>query len=183
MKKSKIVINEIHKEVLTKKGFDHRGCYGSPCKSACCRYGCEVDKESYNLIFKNKKLIEGRLGINLDDFFEKEWSNDKEYLGNNSVDTKTRNGYCVFKLNEAKGCILFELAFNKQVSKRIIPSICRLYPLTWGGGELMVTDDYEKSCNCIHKDNKATKNILETQIEHIKDIFRIEGKAKEIISS
>jgi len=180
---SKITLTQISEEVLKKKGFDHRGCYGCSCNDSCCRYGCEVDKESYDLIFKNRELIEKRICMELEDCFEKEWSNDNEYLGNNSVDTKTKDGHCMFKLKGKKGCVLFELAFNDNISKRIIPTICRLYPLTWGEGELMFTDDPEQDCICHQEENKTSKNILETQMEHVKDVFRVKGRAKEIISS
>ncbi len=183
MKKSKITITDISDDVLKKKGFDHKGCYGCSCNDSCCRYGCEVDKESYDLIFQNRKIIEKSIGIKLEECFEKEWSDDDEYLGNNSVDTKTFKGYCAFKLKDKKGCILFELVSKNKVSRRIIPSICRLYPLTWGNGKLTITDDREKHCNYLQKDNKSKKTVLETQMEHVKDIFHIEGKAKEIISS
>ena len=183
MNKNKITITNISEEVLKKKGFDNSGCYGCACNDSCCRYGCDVDKESYDLIFQNREIIEKRIGIKLENCFEKEWSCDREYLGNNSIDTKTIGSHCVFKLKDKRGCILFHLAFDNNISKRIIPSICRLYPLTWGGGELMITDDYEKDCSCLREDNKTSKTILETQMEQIKDIFRIEGKAKEIIFS
>ena len=177
MKLNKIRINKISRAVLKKKGFDHRGCYGSSCNDACCRYGCNTDRESYELIIRHRKAIETRLGVSIEDCFKGKWSDDSEFLGGNSIDTTTIKGFCAFKLPDEKGCILYELAMRKKASKRIIPSICRLYPLTWGGGELMMSD-CEFDCNCLEKNNKSPHSILQTQKDHIRDIFVMEGKAK-----
>ncbi len=67
------------------------------------------------------------------------------------------------------------------INKRIVPSICRLFPLSWEHGKLIVyTEQKEKGCviprdcNCVKSENTTSKNILETQKNAINDIFDID---------
>jgi hypothetical protein len=68
---------------------------------------------------------------------------------------------------------LYKLVNEKGLPRRLIPTICRLYPLTWGNQELFIAEDLYSKCNCTHK-NCSSKNILETQKEEVEDIFDIE---------
>jgi len=55
----------------------------------------------------------------------------------------------------------------------MIPSACRLYPLTWDRGKLFI-ENIKKNCVCIHKDNKIKKSVYKTQKKEIDDIFSFE---------
>ena len=171
---NKIPISKISQKVFSQKGFGSKGCYGCSCKDECCRFGADVDKEAYDLILKYRADIEKIIKIKIENCFENEWSGDKELLGKNSIRTKIgKNNFCVFHLSNKKGCALFELSKNKKLPKRIIPSICRLYPLNWNNGEIVLDDDIELHCNCLNIMNKTQKSIFENQKEHIEDIFKI----------
>ncbi len=176
MKKNKIKIKKISKELHRQKGFDRRGCYYSKCKDACCRYGSEFDRESYDLVFKHRNVIERAIKLSLDRCFKKKWDSDKEYLGGKSIDSKVgKNGYCVFHNKKGKGCILVSLYKKKKIPIRTLPSICRLYPLSWEDGELIVEDEVEPTCNCFDENNKTKRTLLHTQKKAIKDIFDIKN--------
>lgn len=168
-----IRIFRISDEVFRHKGFDERGCYGCSCNDSCCRYGCDVDKESFELILANRQIIEETVGIRLEDCFETEWSNDDDFLGKNSIRATKRGNYCAFHFQDGRGCVLFRLVFNEGLPKRIIPSICRLYPLSWDKGEIHMYAPIECTCNCVQSDNMGMKNIMETQKEQVRDIFEI----------
>lgn len=174
--KYKIKIKKISKEIFSWKGFDRRGCYGHTCDDACCRDGCDVDKESYVLIWAHRRLIEKSTCIPLEECFEEDWSGDPEFLGGNSIESRVgRSGYCVFHLPGEKGCVLYRLADSKKAPRGIIPSICRLYPLTWGYGSLFITDDLKPTCNCLAGDNRSRRTIFQTQKREIDDIFDIDS--------
>ncbi len=175
---NKIKINKISKEVYQTKGFDEKGCYGCSCDDACCKYGCDVDKESLILIFENRNIIESKTGIKLENCFERKFSNDKEFLGKNSKVSKIgKNGYCIFHKKEGKGCNLYEVVLENKINRRLIPSICRMFPISWDKGRIIMYDEMgieiPPTCNIFDKENATIKNIFETQKNEMEDIFEI----------
>jgi len=171
-----IELFKVSEEIYFQKGFDEIGCYGSSCQDACCRFGSDVDKESYELICQNRDLIEKKLGFSLEECFTKEWSNQADFLGGNSISTTVINGSCAFHVSASRGCVLFQLVMQENYPKRMIPSTCRLYPLTWDHGIMRVVDSVEKCCNCLDPFNKSIRALWETQKEAIEDIFTIVPK-------
>jgi len=167
----KIVIKKIKKECFQHKGFDNRGCMGTNCGDSCCRWGADFDEESMQLVYKNRLIIEKLIKRKLDLCFLKRKLGDSEFLGGNALRSRIRNGFCVFHNQSGKGCVLFALAYNGQIPQRAIPSICRLYPLTWNFGHLEVYKPIEKGCNTIIKSNKTGKSIMRTQKQAVEDIF------------
>jgi len=172
----KIEITKIAKKVLSFRGLGHKGCYGADCDDECCKYGADIDKESYDLIFKNRKSVEKAIEAKLEDCFKDAWYDEEDFLGGNGTETKVgKSGFCMFHNPKGKGCVLYELVNVNKLPRRIIPSICRLYPLTWRGGELTVAGDIYDSCDC----KLSQKNILETQKKEIEDIFEIRSEIKK----
>jgi hypothetical protein len=170
----KIKISEISNDVFKQKGFGHKGCYGSSCEANCCAHGADVDKETYEFIIQHKNLIEPVIQEKIENCFIGEWSEDSEYLGNNAIRSNIRNGTCIFSIPQEKGCILFKLAMEKNIPQRLVPSICRLYPITWNYGRLEVYEEIEHSCDCLDHKNTTALNIFQTQKNEIEDIFEIE---------
>ena len=183
---TKIEVSKISKQSFMQKGFDIKGCIGCSalCKDLCCRYGADFDNESYDLVISNRILIEPLISRKIEDCFENKWSNDKEFLGNNSIRSLTNDtGYCFFHRKEGRGCVLYELVTSMNISRRLIPSICRLFPLTWEDSELYVYNEKEEyirfyGCSCFEPENITSKNILETQKAEITDIFAFSVKSE-----
>ncbi len=175
----KIKIAAVSKLASSQKGFDEKGCFGCKCKDSCCRYGADFDKEAYDLVIVNKNLIEPLIGRKIEDCFEKKWSDDTEFLGNNSVRSiKNEQDFCIFHNTKGKGCMLYNLANTQGINRRIVPSICRLFPLSWRKGTLIVANEEKGSaipddCNCVDPQNTTSKSIVETQKDEIKDIFEM----------
>ena len=173
----KIKITRIADELYSLKGFDECGCMGSSCADICCEFGADVDKEAYDLIWEHREKIERIGNVRFEDFFEQEWSGDSDFLGGNSIRSRVgKAGSCIFRLPEQKGCILFKLAAKEQLPRRIIPSICRLFPITWNNETM---EYYEKEnipaiCNCLELGNATARTVFETQAEAIDDIFEID---------
>ncbi len=181
----KIKITEMSEKCRLQKGFGQGGCLGSSCDDACCRHGADFDKAAHDLVFKHRELVEASTGLASERCFEDEWSGEKDYLGGDSIRSLvSRSGYCAFHSPTGKGCVLYELVFEKGVNRRIVPSVCRLYPLTWGGGELSVYDegedgdDIEKNCVCLDPSMCSSKSIFATQAREIKDIFDLSAVEK-----
>lgn len=184
----KIKINKISARAYTLKGFSQgafKGCYYCPCGKdkkggTCCQYGCDVDKESYELMVANRDKIEKAVGASLEECVPGKWIKDKEYLGGSYKRSKIRkaNGFCIFHKIDGRGCELARLVIEKKLPRRLIPMICRLYPLTWEKDEVFVYDEkyapLETGCECICQDNKTKEAIIESQKEELLDIFEID---------
>ena len=168
-----IEIVGISEELFQLKGFDEKGCFGSDCQDACCRKGCDVDKESYGLIMQYRRDIEAFLEFPLEDCFEKVWSDQIDFLGGGSIRSSLINGSCSFHIPAGKGCVLFRLITERNYPKKMLPSICRLYPVTWDKRILCLEKDIEKTCNCLDPHNPGTTKLWDTQKEAIEDIFII----------
>jgi hypothetical protein len=174
----KIPLKDIDEEVLSFRGIDGDGCFRTACDDECCKFGADVDKESYDLIFEYREFIEEAIGFRIEKCFKKRWLDDSHYLGGNAVETRVgARGFCMFHAAEGKGCVLYRLVQEEDLPRRLIPSICRLYPLTWEDGELMVADAVHASCNCLKKEAFA-KSILATQWREVEDIFDLKAKAR-----
>ena len=185
----RIKISKVSSSIHAHKGFENgplKGCFTTCCGEnklgdACCRYGCDVDKESYDILFCNREIIEPVIGLSLDYAFKGRWFGKGNYLGGTAIRSRTRkeDGFCVFHSKNAKGCELVNLVFKKNISKRVIPTICRIYPLANKGGKLAMYDEIwkvpiEKGCNCISKTNNTKQSIFETQKNEIEEIFNID---------
>ena len=172
----KIKITRIDDAVYAHRGFDESGCIKSQCTDMCCAYGTDVDREAYELIKQHKEQIELLSAVAFEDFFENTWSGDRDFLGGDSIRSRIgKEGCCIFRFPEQKGCILFKLAMEDGLPRRIIPSICRLFPLTWNNGtlEYYEREHVPEACNCLEAQNREGRSIFETQRESIEDIFEI----------
>lgn len=178
MTKSRIPIKKVLKEVYKQKGFPtgpFLSCLTCKCGQnakggACCRYGVYVDKESYDQIIKHKTYFEKKIGIKIENFFDKRWGKDPEYLGGKPIGTRVIHKTCSFRSPSGQGCEIVNLVFKKNLPRRMIPSACRIYPITWDKGEMFL-EKIKKNCVCIDKNNKTKKSIYKTQKKEIEDIF------------
>lgn len=169
----KIDIWKVAEDVWQHKGFDRRGCFGSPCSDSCCRRGADVDRETYGLILQHRGAIEARLGRKIDDCFEKDWMGQDDFLGRDCIATTVIDGTCALHRRGAKGCALFQVLIETRAPARLVPSTCRLYPLTWNNGVIELFKGIEPTCNCLDPANGGACNLMETQRAAIEDIFRL----------
>jgi len=175
----KIEIVHVTENIYTHRGFSEKGCYSSPCMDNCCRKGCDTDKETYELIMQQKDEIEKILDRSIEECFEKEWSGQTDFLGGNSISSTVINGTCSFHTCNGKGCVLWQMVFQQNCSRRIIPSTCRLYPITWDNGTMKLIDTIEKECDCLKPCNHLATNLWKTQKEAIDDIFFIRSQTTQ----
>lgn len=174
----KIPINKIQKKIFKQKGFPtgpFNTCLTCPCGKtggggACCDIGVYVDKESYNLIMKHKKGLEKVMGMDIKKCFKGQWLKDADFLGGTAIETRNRNGYCIFRARSGQGCELVNFVLKHKLPKRMIPSACRLYPITWDNNCLFL-EKIKKNCVCVDKKNKTKKSIYESQKKELEDIF------------
>jgi len=173
----KIRITEIDPKTKTQKGLFGTGCYGSDCQDVCCVYGCDVDLATIKLIEKHRDLIEPLVEAKIEDCFKTPLKQDDDYIGGAYRETATReeDKTCAFKLKGRRGCSLFYLWATKKLPKRIVPTICRVYPITWHRGRLFVDTPLWKPCKCKEVTPKGAviPSLFETQKKEVMTLFDI----------
>lgn len=176
----KIRITEVDPRTKTQKGLFGTGCYGSDCQDVCCRYGCDVDLATIKLIEKHRDLIEPLVEAKIEDCFKTPLKKDDDYIGGAYRETATRDedDTCAFKLKGRRGCSLFFLWATKKLPKRIVPTICRVYPITWHRGRLFVDTPLWAPCKCKEATPRGMKipSLFETQKKEIRALFDISEK-------
>lgn len=178
-KVNKISITEVDPRTKTQKGLFGEGCYESQCTDDCCEWGCDVDLATLKLINKHRDLIEPLIGARIEDCFSTKLKEDDDYIGGAYRETSVRksDSRCAFHLVGKKGCSLFLLWATKKLPKKIVPTICRTYPITWHRGRLFV-DSLRKVCKCKEKTPKGMEvpSLFETQKKEIRALFDIREK-------
>ncbi|HLC18609.1 MAG TPA: hypothetical protein VJM57_06300 [Thermodesulfobacteriota bacterium] len=176
MKRKKIRIRNVDPEVFTHKGLFDEGCYGSECEDDCCVYGCDVDYESLKLIYKHRDLIEPLIKTRIEECFLTELTRDNDYVGGAYRETATRDsdGLCKLHLVGKKGCSLFYLWAARGLPKTMVPTICRVYPITWHRGRLFVDRPLKRACKARERKPKGVKevpSIFDTQSKEVLALF------------
>jgi hypothetical protein len=174
----KIRIRHVEKDTKVQKGLFGGGCLNAKCEDICCEYGCDVDLASLRLIFKHRRMIEPLIKARVEDCFSTELKADDDYCGGAFRETAVRESdeRCAFHLVGKKGCSLFYLWAKKGLPKKILPTICRTYPITWHRGRLFVDRPLRRSCKCMEKppgDLTLVPSLYDTQKREIRALFDI----------
>src|SRR5262245_62458575 len=116
---------------------------------ACCQYGCDVAVTERDAILARAGTIRDVLAERARDlpwFDESEPEQDPDV--GTVVRTATLDDGCIFLAHDRRGCAIHRAALEQGWDYRgVKPTVCRLFPLTYGDGAIMVSDDYpDYSC-------------------------------------
>jgi hypothetical protein len=186
MAKITIKIRRIDPEVFTHKGLFDEGCYGSKCSDVCCAWGCDMDYGTYKLVKKYRRMIEPLIKDKVENCFSTKLTFDNDYVDGAYRETRVReeDDRCAFHLRDQKGCALFYLWLTKGLPKRIVPTICRTYPITWNRGELFVDKPLRKECKALEARPKGVEmapTVWDTQKKDVFALFDFDPKYKKKI--
>lgn len=113
---------------------------------ACCQYGCDVDLTERDAILAKAEVIRPILSPevqNLPWFDESKPERDPDTPSGTVVRTAVHNDGCLFLTHDKRGCAIHRAALEQDWDFRgVKPTICRLFPLTYGDGAIMVAEDY-----------------------------------------
>lgn len=113
---------------------------------ACCQYGCDVDLTERDAILAKADVIRPILSPevqNLPWFDESKPERDPDTPSGTVVRTAVHNDGCLFLTHDKRGCAIHRAALEQDWDFRgVKPTICRLFPLTYGDGAIMVAEDY-----------------------------------------
>ncbi len=118
---------------------------------ACCQYGCDVDLTERDAIIARADLIRPVLSAevqNLPWFDESHPEADADTPSGTVVRTAVHKDGCLFLSHDRRGCGIHRASLEQGWDFRgVKPTICRLFPLTYGEGLIGVCEDYhDYSC-------------------------------------
>jgi hypothetical protein len=174
----KIKISHVESDTKTSKGLFGRGCMDARCEDICCEFGCDIDLATLKLIYRYRHMIEPLVKAKVEECFSTELKADDDYIGGAFRETAVRDSdeRCAFHLVGRRGCSLYYLWGKKGLPKRIVPTICRTYPITWHRGRLFVDRPLRRTCKCLERtprDMKKVPSLYETQKREIRALFNV----------
>jgi Fe-S-cluster containining protein len=139
---------------------------------ACCQYGCDVDLTERDAILARAESIRPVLAEevrSLPWFDESAPERDPDTPSGTVVRTAVHKGGCLFLSHDLRGCAIHRASIEQGWDFRgVKPTICRLFPLTYGDGAIMVSDDYA-DYSCAYEPNAPT--LYRVAREALADIF------------
>ncbi len=111
---------------------------------ACCQYGADVDVGERDAILAKKSEIEQFVNVPSDQWFSGEPTQDADFPSGAFVRTAAGEKGCVFLDLQNRGCNIHRASLAGGWDfNGIKPNICRLFPITFSGDELLISDDYQ----------------------------------------
>jgi Fe-S-cluster containining protein len=142
---------------------------------ACCQYGCDVDLTERDAIIAKADLIRPVLAAavqNLPWFDESAPEQDPDTPSGTVVRTAVHEGGCLFLSHDRRGCGIHRASLEQGWDFRgVKPTICRLFPLTYGEGLIGVCEDYH-DYSCAY--DEASPTLYQVARDALADIFGAE---------
>jgi hypothetical protein len=114
------------------------------CADSCCAHGVDVDGRVEVALLAEATAIERHTGVAVSDWFGGPATEDEDAPGGTLRRTAVRDGYCVFHAPGARGCMLHSYAIAAGRDYHDLkPIVSTLFPVTFGGGALVVSDELE----------------------------------------
>lgn len=139
---------------------------------ACCQYGCDVDLTERDAILARAESIRPILSAEaraLPWFDESAPEQDPDTPSGTVVRTAVLGDGCLFLSHDKRGCAIHRASLEQGWDFRgVKPTICRLFPLTYGEGAIFVSDDYP-DYSCAFQDDAPT--LYRVARDSIADIF------------
>lgn len=139
---------------------------------ACCQYGCDVDLHERDAILARAQAIKPVLAAEVRElpwFDESEPEHDPDVPSGTVVRTAVHGGGCLFLSHDKRGCAIHRASIEQGWDFRgVKPSICRLFPLSYGEGVILVSDDYV-DYSCAYQDDSPT--LYQVARDALADLF------------
>ena len=110
---------------------------------ACCQYGCDVDLFERDAILARAEQIRPVLRAEVQDlpwFDESEPEHDPDVPSGTVVRTAVHDDGCLFLAHDKRGCAIHRASLEQGWDFHgVKPTICRLFPLSYGEGAILVS--------------------------------------------
>jgi Fe-S-cluster containining protein len=117
-----------------------------PLLEACCQYGADVDLGERDQILAHRDDIARLLlpAARATPWFGEDVVEDDDFASGASVRSGKFEGGCVFLAHDRRGCAIHRASIESGWDLHgVKPGICRLFPMTYTGDLLCISDDYE----------------------------------------
>ncbi len=150
---------------------------------ACCQYGCDVDLFERDKILARAEAIRPILRADaqhLPWFDERAPEKDADMPSGTMVRTAVHDGGCIFLAHDRRGCAIHRASIEQGWDFRgTKPAVCRLFPLTFGDGAIMVSDDYA-DYSCAYDADAPT--LYRVTRDALADLFGARARARRWIA-
>ena len=114
------------------------------CADSCCAHGVDVDGRVEAALLAESVAIERHIGVAASEWFGAPAIADDDAPGGTLRRTAIRDGYCVFHAPGGRGCMLHSYAIASGRDYHTLkPMVSTLFPVTFGDGALVVSDELE----------------------------------------
>ncbi|HUQ02203.1 MAG TPA: hypothetical protein VM261_06875 [Kofleriaceae bacterium] len=116
-----------------------------PLLDACCQYGADTDLGERDAILARRDAIAPLLipAARLVPWFDETVEEDEDQPSGQFVRTAVFQNGCVFLAHDLRGCAIHRASLEQGWSfDGVKPHICRLFPLSYAGDEIMISDDF-----------------------------------------
>src|SRR5690349_16470319 len=83
------------------------------CKDVCCDHGVDIDLSNAERLKALPSDFRDRVGAPVESWFTDQVIADPEFPGGAHVRTRTRDGACVFRNRDARGCAIHAYCLEK----------------------------------------------------------------------
>ena len=112
------------------------------CADSCCQHGVDVSVVERDRILAHAHELTPRVGLPPSDWFESSTTADADFPGGAATRTAVVNGRCVFLRRDSRGCLLHSLSLENGADYHDLkPIVSTLFPVTFGNGELLCSDE------------------------------------------
>lgn len=113
---------------------------------ACCQYGADTDLAERDAILRHAGEIRAALRADAAaaPWFTEPAERDDDFPSGWTVRTATLGDGCVFLAHDGRGCAIHLASLQSGFDLNgVKPHVCRLYPLTYDGDAIVLSDDFE----------------------------------------
>jgi hypothetical protein len=131
------ILTRVDERIFTSRYY--RDCMGcSFCQDACCNHGVDIDEDNARRLLAAPQKFKAMVGVPESEWFTDEIIADAEFPSGRNRRTATRNGACVFRAPDARGCLIHAYSLDEGLDYHVLkPMVSVLFPLTFEQGVLM----------------------------------------------
>jgi len=112
------------------------------CHDACCDHGVDIDLGNAERLKALPRDFQDRIGAPMEEWFTREVFADAEFPGGAHVRTRIREGACIFRNRDARGCTIHAYCLEKGLDYHLLkPMVSVLFPVTFEAGVLTASGE------------------------------------------